>query len=436
MGYDVGRGEVEQIGGLLDAEFLQLGSPNGFIIDFTSPRTEPQDYGSGSYHLQGGRLTATQVEVGNSGVGIVRQDGGTATIEQRLTVGGAIASLPPFDDGPTTWIPDPPVVPVPFTPVLNYSTDLWIPPPVPSNGRYELSGGSLAVRHLQVARTGTIEQTGGSLDATYLEVSAGAQYAYEGVRFRSPQASTPTAASTSPAAAPSSSPANAILNFAAGLPNAQQARIEAGPKSLTILPANFDSETQLGSLTTQGIVHIAGNDLTIPAGRSVEGWGRIDDHAIVAGSINAVDELASIHLNGLELLAGGSVELHRGTLNVTDDRTVIRGGDIRRRGNLRPRQRRSFPSVTDPPIGEPGGVYLPAYTPGLARQTAGSVDVDYLSISNGRYEISGGTLAADSMNIGGGPYLGRRPERTLHDPIRRNGHCGKSQPFDAVFDLL
>ncbi len=382
MGYDVGRGEVEQTGGLLDAQFLQLGSPHGFIIDLTSPRTEPQDYGSGSYHLQGGRLTATQVQVGNSGVGFVRQDGGTATIEQRLTVGGSIASLPPFEDGPTTWIPDAPVVPVPFTPVLNYSTDLWIPPPVPSNGRYELAGGSL--------------------DAVYLEVSPGGSYVYEGGSLRIESGLHSDGGFDFAGSSAKLTAGNAILNFAAGLPNAQHARIEAGPNSLTILPANFNPETQLGSLTTQGIVHIAGNDLTIPAGRTVEGWGRIDDHAIVGGSITAVDELASIHLNGLELLAGGSVQLHRGVLNVTDDRTVIRGGTFAAEGISVDGRVGLSPVITN-------GYRLPVYTPGLARQTGGAVDVDYFSISNGRYEISGGTLAADSMDVGEGTrslYLG------------------------------
>ncbi len=410
MGYDVGRGEVEQTGGLLDAEFLQLGTPNGFIIDLTSPRTEPQDYGSGSYHLQGGRLTATQVQVGNSGVGIVRQDGGTAIIEQRLTVGGAIASLPPFEDGPTTWIPDAPVVPVPFTPVLDYSTDLWIPPPVPSNGRYELAGGSLSTRQLQIATTGTVQQTGGSLDPVYLEVSPGGSYVYEGGSLHVESGLHSDGGFDFAGSSAKLTAGNAILNFAAGLPNAQHARIEAGPNSLTILPANFNSETQLGSLTTQGIVHIAGNDLTIPLGRTVEGWGRIEDHIIVAGSIKAVDELASISLNGLELLAGGSIQLHRGTLHVTNDRTVIRGGSLAAEGISVDGRVDLSPVITN-------GYRLPVYTPGLARQTAGSVDVDYLSISNGRYEISGGMLVAGSMDVGGGTrslYLGAGPnERTM-----------------------
>lgn len=406
MGYNRGKGAIEQTGGTLDADFVQLGSPHYLTVELPNSGATPQDYGSGFYHLQGGRLTATQVDVGNSGVGVFRQEGGVATIEQRLIVGGEIASLPPIYNGPITWVPDPIIV-APWTPVPSYSTDLWIAPPVPSNGRYELSGGSLSVRHMEVAKTGTVEHIGGTLHATYLEVAAGASYAYEGGSLNIAAGLHAAGGFNFAGSSAKLVAGDAILNFAAGLANAQHARIEAGPKSLTILPAGFNPQTDLGSLATQGLVHHAGNDLTIPAGRSVEGWGRIDDHAVVAGSITAVDELATIHLNGLELLSSGNVELHRGVLNVKNDRTVIRGGEFAAEGITV-----NGDSTLD---------YLtPNYTPGLARQTGGSVEVDYVSISHGRYEISGGTLTTSSFDVGGRqPFLGTGPkERSV---VQRGG---------------
>lgn len=401
MGYNRGQGKIEQTGGTLDAPFVQLGSPYLDFPDYHASRTMPQDYGAGDYHMLGGRLTASLVEVGNSGIGVVRQEGGTATIEQRLIVGGAIASLPPSYDGPTNWPLEPPIIIQPLTPVLRYSADLWIPPPVPSQGRYELAGGSLTVRKLEVATTGTVEQTGGTLNATYVEIAPDADYVYEAGALNVAAGLHSNGGFDFQGSSARLVADNAILNFAGGLENAQSARIEAGSKSLTILPADFDIENDLGSLTTQGLVHVVGDDLTIPVGRSVEGWGEIPDHAIVAGTIDASDAQAAINLNGLELRSTGSVKLHHGVLNVTDDRTVLRGGSFDAAG-INVYGDVDYHTLTiDDPTGDGTSEYqTPVYTPGLARQTAGTVDGGYVSISNGRYEISGGTLTALSIEVG------------------------------------
>lgn len=401
MGYNRGEGEIEQTGGTLDAQFVQLGAPYYGLTEYPNPQPLPQDYGIGFYHLLGGRLTASVVEVGNSGMGLVRQEGGTATIEQRLIVGGEIASLPPSDDGPAVWLPEPPIIVQPLTPVLRYSADLWVPPPVPSKGRYELAGGSLTVRKLEVAKTGTVLHTGGTLNATYIEIAPEARYAYEGGAMNISAGLHSNGGLDFQGSSARLVAGDAILNFAGGLENAQAARIEAGAKSLTILPADFDVEDDLGSLTTQGLVHVAGNDLTIPVGRSVEGWGEIPDHAIVAGTIAASDPQAAINLNGLELRSTGNVELRHGLLNVADDRTAFRGGSFAATGvNVYGGVEYHTLTIDDPIGGGTTEYQTPVYTPGLARQTAGTVDVDYVSVSNGRYEVSGGTLTAGSIDVG------------------------------------
>src|SRR5262249_20927864 len=121
---------------------------------------------------------------------------------------------------------------------------------------------------------------------------------------------------------------SAILNFSHGLANAENARIKAGPDSLTIFSAGFHPNTGLGSYTTQGLTHIAGTDLLIPVGKTVRGAGDIDDFTIVGGTIDAADDLA-INLNaGLELRSGAHADLGSGGVSVTDHRTLISGGDL------------------------------------------------------------------------------------------------------------
>jgi hypothetical protein len=280
-----------------------------------------------------------------------------------------------------------------------------IAPPVPSRGRYELAGGSLATRELRIDNTGEFRQSGGALQAKYVEISGNGDYLFTGGSLNVDAGLHSNGAFDFDDSSATLRSGAAILNFAAGLPHAQNAKIVAGANSLTILPAGFDVAEQLGSLTTQGLVHYAGADLSIPASRTVKGWGRIDDHAIVAGTLAAADATASINVNSLELLAGGHVDLGRGRLTVPDDRTVVRGGSFAATAiDVAGTVVYVPPIVTTSPNGTLNEFQPAIVTPGLARQSAGSVDVDQLQITNGRYEISGGTLQASRIDVGEGRF--------------------------------
>jgi hypothetical protein len=407
-----GSGTVSQTNGLVHAYFIELGGSGNFGA---TQYGNPEDFGNGSYHLTGGSLESTQVRVGNSGVGTFRQDGGNVAIEAVLKVGGAVGAQSPPDWMNATLFPD-------STPVLvtNHAivqpgmaidsssaiNDVFIPPPTPSVGRYDLAAGSLTSRELQIDHTGAVHQTGGSNHAQFVNIADGGHYELLGGTLQIALGLNNDGIFDFGHSNATLISDGAILDFSHGLRGTEHAHIQAGPDSLTIFAPGFHPRRDLGSYQTQGLTHIAGSDLVLRPGQGFGGVGAIEDHVIAAGSIHANDptDLGGINLNGgLEIMPGAHVDLgEAGGVFVKDKRTAIRGGNLKA-GSLNVTGTIHYQpaTVTPGPNGTVINLHLPTVDPGLARQTGGSVDLRTLFVEAGRYVLNGGDLKTRDISIYG-----------------------------------
>jgi hypothetical protein len=408
-GLNYGSGNILQNNGSVDALFLELGG-HGIWGGYG----EPTDFGKGEYRLVNGSLNSMQLRVGDSGVGTFRQNGGTVAVSVQLKVGGVIgAQSPPewslpiplygsdLSSSATNIVPDV---------GLGSSSSLMIvsgfsPPPTPSVGLYELTNGSLSSPNLLIDHTGTFRQSGGNHQERFVQVNDGGRYEFKGGTLNIASGLNIDGAFDFAHTSSKLQAGSAILDLSHGLTNAEHARIQAGPESLTIFAPGFRPRRDLGSFQTQGLTHIAGTDLVLRAGERFRGWGAIDDKVIAAGSIIADDGngLGGISLNdGLVLKPGADLDLEQGQVFVKDDQTAIRGGRLKARAINIVGTTYYNPAATVPGWGD--DVYyfqLPTVTPGVARQTGGAVGVDTLRIDAGRYIINDGDLHAGIIYIGG-----------------------------------
>ena len=401
VGASRGSGLFKQVGGNYDVANIIVGDAPIFWLG-----ASPEDSGEGRYELIGGQLDANTAKIGARGLGIFRQSGGIFSLARKLTVGGpqGTLSFQPFDELtdidfviPESYRAD--LSPAQTAFIDSVITNVYIPPPVPSEGRYELSGGQIMAREQFVDRTGVFLQTGGSNQVGYLSIGDEGRYEYLGGSLHIVSGLHIDGVFDFGGGAMLSA-GSALVDFSKGLENAEHASINVGADSLTIFAADFDLDSGLGSYHTEGITHFTGSDLVLAAGEGFRGWGEIDDHVIAAGTIAAADG-GFIHLKGgIEVSGDADVDLGDGTVTVTDDRTVIRGGSLLA----------SHISVKGTVLFEPAklnedGIYIyqpPIVVPAIARQTGGSVELALgLSVSNGRFELSGGELITKSIGLGG-----------------------------------
>ncbi|WP_428305206.1 hypothetical protein [Lacipirellula sp.] len=428
-----GYGRIDQVGGTVQSDHLTLGDRSFYPP--LAPRTllTPDDFGRGDYNLSGGRVNLYQADVGTSGVGYFRQSGGVAKIAYRLSVGGLTSQ---YDNSYNQLFPDfqYPRITQLTTSVTSMGPLGFMPTPAPSRGRFELTGGSLETEQLLINSTGAGRQTGGTLQADYIDAhgrydfAGGTLEVASGLRAMNIDFAGSSATLNAGAA---------IVNFAGAPQHAENAKITVGANSLTIFPRDFDLAS-IGEFSTQGLVHFAGDDLAIPLNRTVEGWGQIADHTIVAGKLLASSqEEAAINLLGLELKTGAEVNLGRGVLTVEDDRTAIRGGSLATHTINVAGKILLHPAL--PPT-TPGGPILEFHTPGaipgLVRQTGGTVDAYVVAVNNGRYEISGGTLTAERIEVKTNqpPYTSITPEELTTNFTQRGGAVSvESLELNAVY---
>jgi hypothetical protein len=406
-GIGFGSGAVLQNNGSVDALFLELGGHGNW-----GGFGEPTDFGKGEYRLINGTLNSSQLIVGNAGAGTMHQSGGNVTVSVQLKVGGVVGSesfpieispiqlfgntySTPGNDvaldaagGPSLW---------------SVSTDSFMLPPTPSVGLYDLTGGSLTSPNLLVDHTGTFRQSGGNHQERIVQINDGGRYEFTGGTLNIASGLAIDGIFDFGHTASALHAGSAILDLSHGLANAESARIQAGPESLTIFAPGFRPHRDLGSFQTQGLTHVAGTDLVLHTGERFRGWGAIDDKVIAAGSIIADDGngLGGISLNdGLVLKPGANVDLEQGQVTVKDDETAIRGGTLKAASINIVGTTHYNPAATAPS----GDVYYfetPTVTPGIARQTGGTVDIQTLRIDAGRYVINDGNLQAATIYVGG-----------------------------------
>ncbi|MBS3821647.1 MAG: PEP-CTERM sorting domain-containing protein, partial [Phycisphaerae bacterium] len=111
--------------------------------------------------------------------------------------------------------------------------------------------------------------------------------------------------------------------------NAGSASWTLGPRSLLIVRSGQNPATAFGSFHSTGMIHTRGTDLTIPAGRTIVGAGRIEDRVVCQGELRA-ENGASLQLVAGVSLDAGTVDLGaEGEAFIETDDCRITGGELR-----------------------------------------------------------------------------------------------------------
>ncbi len=359
---------------------------------------------SARYELIGGQLETSRVHIGTDGKGLFRQLGGVHSVGKHMRIGGDTPYWEPIIIQPFPHdliLPGPiffhaSVAPreVSLAPA-GFITNFWLPPPMPTKGDYELAGGILNCPELEIGRTGTFEQTGGINNTGFLSIATNGEYRlFGGSLAIETGLEIKSGAQMDLGGAAVSISGGGIINLSrGGLLNSQAAHLTAGENSLTIFAEGFDPQTQLASFHSDGLVHFAGNDLSLTADQGFAGRGSVDDHVISSGAITASPG-GGIDLNSGLLLETGHVDLGDGKLTVANNRSGIRDGELRT-GNMEIGQSSLF-VIHDPSIPYPSEPSRSVF-----QQTDGDVSVsDQLTIQGGGvYELHGGQLLARNVYI-------------------------------------
>jgi hypothetical protein len=409
-----GSGEFHQIGG--------IGTVGGDLRIGGLPYNATQDdlhSAGGFYDLSGGQLLTGSTFVGTSGQGAFVQSGGSHQVSRTLTVGGWQPFLVPFPipGDPSFNLHDLIPLGTPTDPAQGtaqfavqpaaadgITTNAYIPPPSPSEGRYELSGGHLAAGDLLIQKTGRFTQTGGTAAVEMLSVGPGGRFEYFGGRLNVSAGlvlcgsnglpgldGEPVIGTLDFGGARVTLAGGGIMDFSRGrILGADLATVTAGPDSLVIVAPGFDPAAEFGRFVSQGLVHVAGSDLVLGEGQGFSGRGTISDHVETSGWIAATPG-GGINLDQGVTIHGGQVDLGSGCLTVQDDRSGISAGRLNA-GSV------TVGGIIILTYGEP---YTPPPPP-LFRQTGGDVSfTDTAQVSGGSYAMYGGTLTARGLDVGG-----------------------------------
>ncbi len=253
-----------------------------------------------------------------------------------------------------------------------------------------LNGGLIGLRGLQIGGGtggGEFVQTGGTNNAGYVEVSAGGRYEYSGGSLAISDGGLHVAGELDMADQHVTLTVgnNALVNLtAATISNAYNGSLMiTGTDCLTILPPGFDTH-QFGAYVNNGRAHVAGSILGIDPPESYTFQGYLDDHVQCQGHLAATPG-GYIHVDsGLEVDGAGYVDLGEGTLTVND--AISHLGPT---GSIAARQ-----------------VQVGAGGSGAFTQLGGTMEARVmLTIGRdvgdvGQYDLSAGALVAGVLNVG------------------------------------
>ncbi len=262
------------------------------------------------------------------------------------------------------------------------------------DGTYELSAtGQLAAGRLSLGwgGTGVFSQVGGTLDAGYVKVEPAGSYTLTG------GTATINTGLLLEGTLDFATPGGTLIlegisDFTGGsMLNTTNASITCGPKSLTIFPFGFDPQTQLGSYSSEGLTHVPGSTLVVPAGTGFGGRGDIYDHVETYADITAA-EYAAINLcSGVNIADGATVLLEEGEVFVEDLVSGISGGQlVTSKLNVGTTDTGSFAQTG-------GEVWL--RDPEDSNQR-GSLQIGGVAGTDGSYLLDGGILHGGNITIG------------------------------------
>lgn len=227
------------------------------------------------YTLNDGTLNATRLLVSNSGT-----QSGAATFQQN----GGVANLRGLDIG-------------------SYS-----------QGFYELNDGELNVQSAVVRNSSVFEQTGGIVHADSLSINNSSVYRYTGGsldvtrRFSIYSSGTLDFGSASTALVAH----GAVVDLVGTIINEQNASLIVDDESLVIVKSSFDPVASFATYVNPGILHVAGQTLTIGAGKTIRGTADLRDFTVVQGQLIADDTFNMLH--GLRVEAGAVADVGAGRI--------------------------------------------------------------------------------------------------------------------------
>jgi hypothetical protein len=300
-----GAGTLVHTGGTLTVSDLNVGN----------------DY-AGSYQMSGAdtRLTVNgQVDIGLSAPGTFAQSGGTHTVTSLFGIGSN--GLYQLSGGAFEFSRDLTLATNRGSGTFTQSggTVTGVGPnailyvgngATGSTGTYQLQAGSLDVARQVVAafNAGTFNQTGGTNTvATALSIrTAAGRYNLTGGTLAVANLDSLGTFNFTPGGT-GTLQYSGLIDFSKGtVTNAAQGHLVGGASSLLVLPTGANPATYIGTLTTAGLVHVAGNTLNVPAGRTVDGIGAFADHVNLSdGTLSGALTLS----RGLSMSAGSNASL-------------------------------------------------------------------------------------------------------------------------------
>lgn len=277
-----------------DAVYLTQGDAIGRVVTYSgdsgpasllsSVRVDATGDGMMSLSVSGGDFHATNVGVAVSGRGEVLQAGGAVRVDSFLTLASGNGSTGTYTlqegqlaSGQTwiyggVWHPQTAFIQAGGAHTTNVlrldgtyslsSGDLTVGRESDIYGLFQHTGGTHTTPWLRVVdHTGGYEWTGGDLNVT-----AGWVVRDDG--------SSPSPVPFTFPSSPRTMAINGIVDIGAHtFTNADKVSLQLGPQSLLIVDAGYDPASEFASFSNQGLTHVNGTTLTIPAGRTVTGAG-------------------------------------------------------------------------------------------------------------------------------------------------------------------
>jgi hypothetical protein len=324
-GMVVNAGSTAQVGGgSLVASTLSINDGGTFVqsggqSEATGTLLVGAGSGHGTLNVQAGALTASKTVVGGTAgaSGEVHQTGGTF-LAGALTIGSNDPAHPS-----TYQISNGQLRPSNLGLLANGFISQSggevsaVGPLLAINGtgadqsQYVLSGGTIGGFGLLISKTNAtavaasgrragLVQTGGAVNVSEVSVDSAGNYdALGGSINASRSVSIAGTIDFGGGSASLNLGNNCFGDFARGqILNATHATFTGGTGSIMEFGAGFDPLTQIGTLQTQGIVHIAGQPLVIPASKSVGGSGTITGDVTNHGAVAPGNSPGVLNVSG------------------------------------------------------------------------------------------------------------------------------------------
>jgi fibronectin-binding autotransporter adhesin len=375
IGDSGGIGTVNMVGGSLDTGGTYLGSDywqeGGVVFNQTGGTHTIGDMlvvVYSSHYSLSGSATLTCGRVYLDAFGTFAQNGGSNAISSDLSINNGSYSL----SGSGTLV----------------ATREYVGNGVA--GVYTQTGGSNTAEYVEIRAAGTCTARGGTLNVNDALVNQGVLDLSNSTATLNIVGGIDNQGTINMAGSSATlSLSYAIANLSAASLGDSHLSVALDAHSLLIVPREFDTGT-FANCTNDGIIHHAGSSLSITSDRRIYGIGAINDHVNCTGRLAARSGY-TLNLNGgVNVSAGGNVNLKNGSLYVHD---AISGLD------------QGFLAAANEYVGAGGaGVFTQTSGTNSLAKLNGNYEYGVLYLgynAPGTYNLSGnGVLTTGFVNIG------------------------------------